>query len=70
MITNMDGDYVLECDFCKNQGHEYFKTFEDAIAYKKAHGWRSVKIGNEWYDKCPMCQPHKSETKQAVNKNY
>ena len=46
--------YALQCDCCSNCIDD-FVDFQEAVDYKKAHGWKSAKIGDEWIDKCPDC---------------
>lgn len=43
----------LQCDFCSN--YEECIDFYDAVDFKKVNGWRSEKIGEDWFDKCTNC---------------
>lgn len=59
-----DGHH-LQCDYCST--HEGpFDSFMDAINHKKANGWKNIKEGEEWYDKCPFCAVPKSTTKTSA----
>lgn len=51
-----DGEklYTPTCDGCGTQLPEEY-DFYDAVAEKKAAGWKSVKHGKEWSDLCPDC---------------
>jgi len=43
--------------FCENCDIEIeFDCFDDAVDYKKANGWKSVKVGQDWFDYCPECK--------------
>ncbi len=43
------------CDICGAElPAEY--DFSDAVAAKKAAGWKSKKIDDAWIDVCPECQ--------------
>lgn len=53
-IEKNNGDYDLQCDFCCTR-IEGIESFPEAVQYKKANGWRGVKINMEWFDKCPEC---------------
>ena len=48
-------NFTLQCDFCSNYIDEFY-DFQEAVDYKKANKWKSIKIKNEWFDKCPECQ--------------
>ena len=49
------GSFVLVCDICGETVPE--PSFDDAVAAKKIHGWRSRRgEDGEWYDACPSCQ--------------
>jgi len=42
------------CDICSEYVTE--PSFDDAVAAKKIHGWRSRRDeSGEWYDMCPDC---------------
>jgi len=50
----------LICDHCEGEnegGHvEGFEEFEEAVKYKKTHGWKSIKSSrNNWFEFCPKC---------------
>lgn len=55
MIERKGNEYELQCDFCSNCVEDLI-DFKDAVDYKKANGWKSEKIEEEWFDKCPNCQ--------------
>ncbi len=55
MIEKRGNKYILECDYCSNYIDE-LEDFQDAVDYKKANNWKSEKIEEEWFDKCPNCQ--------------
>ena len=55
MIEKIHGEFNLVCDICGNAA-EGFEDFEDAVKYKKQHGWKSQRRGGEWEDVCPECQ--------------
>lgn len=54
MIENSIGRYSLQCDFCSNYVDDLI-SFDEAVNYKKANGWKSQNIKGEWFDKCPNC---------------
>lgn len=54
MIDKQGNKYILQCDYCSNY-EDNLEDFQDAIDYKKANDWKSVKIGSEWTDKCCSC---------------
>jgi hypothetical protein len=55
MIRKTDGQYELICDYCEEIAN-VFDDFLDAVAYKKAYGWRSIKdSGGNWHELCPDC---------------
>ena len=54
MIERVGRNYELQCDYCSNYVDD-FEDFQEAVDYKKANGWKSVKINEEWTDKCPNC---------------
>jgi len=54
MIEKNGYGYELQCDCCSNYVDDFI-DFQEAVDYKKANGWRSEKIGNDWIDKCPNC---------------
>jgi len=57
-------DFRLVCDWCEDELDEIFNTFQEAVAYKKEYGWRSVKDKyGEWYDLCPVCNKPEIITK-------
>ena len=43
------------CDCCGTQLPPE-DEFMDAVAAKKAEGWKSKKVAGEWMDFCPDCQ--------------
>lgn len=48
------GGFILICDIC---GHEeFFKSFEEMLAFKKTEGWQSKKEFGEWFDYCTDCK--------------
>jgi len=54
-ITKDCGCYVLSCDMCFTDVEEEFDSFDEAVDYKKGHGWKSIKDRGEWLDMCPKC---------------
>jgi hypothetical protein len=55
MIRKTDGQYELICDYCEEIAN-VFDEFFDAVSYKKAYGWRSVKNNSgDWSELCPDC---------------
>lgn len=32
-----------------------FTDFQEAVEHKKTTGWKSVRVDEEWKDKCPDC---------------
>lgn len=54
MIEKNNREYTLQCDFCSNCIEE-LEDFQEAVNYKKANKWKSVKVKEEWFDKCPNC---------------
>ena len=46
--------YILVCDICMEE--MYFDDFNDAVEYKKSHGWKGRKDDYGWYDVCPDCE--------------
>lgn len=54
MIEKCGDRYKLQCDYCSNYVDD-FDEFSDAVTHKKANGWRSQKVGDDWFDKCPDC---------------
>lgn len=59
MIEKQGSKYELQCDYCSNS--EEFDDFYDAVNHKKANGWKSENIKDEWFDKCPECQKDREE---------
>jgi len=56
MSIDKDGkDYTLYCDMCADPTYTT-DDYNDAVEYKKAHGWKSRKEGDDWVDICPECQ--------------
>lgn len=55
MIIKNGRKYLLQCDYCSNYVED-FEEFIEAVGYKKANGWKAIRIGTEWIDKCPECQ--------------
>ena len=53
MIEKHGNRYELQCDYCCD--NEEFDNFYDAVNHKKANGWKSENIKDEWFDKCPEC---------------
>lgn len=53
-INKVGNKYELQCDYCSNYVDD-FDDFFDAVTHKKANGWKSININNEWVDKCPSC---------------
>ena len=54
MIAEEYGTFKLVCDICSEYVTE--PSFDDAVAAKKIHGWRSRRDeSGEWYDMCPDC---------------
>ena len=53
-IKLQNGVYVPTCDICSDAlpGKE---DFYDALAEKKAAGWRIRRYGDNWQDLCPDC---------------
>jgi len=62
-----DGEEIFTpvCDTCGDALEDEW-DFDDAVAAKKAAGWRSRKIDGEWIDICPYCQ-EKEKHEQAMN---
>jgi hypothetical protein len=55
MIRKTDGQYELICDYCEEIAG-VFCDFYDAVSYKKAYGWRSIKDrAGDWHELCPDC---------------
>lgn len=54
MIERDGNTYTLYCDYCGNF-IEDLPGFDLAVECKKANGWVSNKINNEWFDMCPDC---------------
>lgn len=54
MIEREGSGYILRCDYCSNYVDD-LEDFARAVEYKKANGWVSNKIDNEWFDMCPEC---------------
>ena len=50
------GYEILTCDICIEPVEHAFDTWDEAIDYKKEHGWKAKKDDNEWIDVCPDCQ--------------
>lgn len=49
--------FYLCCDVCGEEAEpQGFEEFNDAVAYKKENGWKSIKHLGEWEDVCPECQ--------------
>lgn len=42
-----------------------FYEFDDAVEAKKEAGWKSRKIGDDWFDFCPACFEHYYPTIKA-----
>lgn len=55
MIERNGNKYSLQCDYCSNYIDD-LEDFQEAVDYKKANRWKSEKIGQDWFDKCPNCQ--------------
>ena len=56
MIDKSFGTFNLICDICGDSADEPFYDFHDAVAYKKANGWKARKEDGEWIDVCPERQ--------------
>jgi len=54
MIEREGRYYTLICDHCEHEV-EAFDNFEEAVEYKKKHGWKSVKGRSGWFEFCPIC---------------
>lgn len=54
MITKEYGEFILCCDMC-GERVEGFKSFQDAIDYKRKENWETCKISSDWEDYCPIC---------------
>jgi len=54
MIERRGKYYFLFCESCDIEIE--FDCFEDAAEHKKANGWKSVKVGVDWFDYCPECK--------------
>jgi len=48
--------YVARCDICEDEKLDSELDFYDAVAAKKAAGWKSKVIDDEWHDICNKCQ--------------
>lgn len=46
-------EYYLICDNCGKRIR--FEEWDEAVKYKKTHGWRSRKQSEEWLDICKEC---------------
>ena len=60
MIERNGWHHDLICDHCvgENTGGkvESFDEFDEAVKYKKTHGWKSLKSDRgTWYEFCPKC---------------
>ena len=58
MIEKVGESYRLVCDICAlgDGGEIEFDTFEEAVEYKKEHGWVSLQFRDgEWEDICSVC---------------
>lgn len=56
MVIEKNGNtYILQCDYCSNYIDD-LEDFQEVVDYKKANGWKSEKIGQDWLNKCPNCQ--------------
>ena len=53
MIDRQYSKYVLTCDCCGLE--TTFDTFQEAVDYKKASGWKAQKLGEDWIDYCTEC---------------
>lgn len=54
MIIKQGSEFYLCCDQCSNEEGP-FDEFSEAARSKKIQGWKSVRYGEVWADKCPDC---------------
>jgi hypothetical protein len=55
MVERNGGEFELICDHCEDS-KKGFNEFDDAVRYKKAHGWKSVRgASKQWYELCRHC---------------
>ena len=47
--------YFGICDACDDVTEENYPSFQDAVDGMRAEGWKSVKIGTDWMNYCPVC---------------
>ena len=60
MIEREGWNHTLFCDHCEgeNKGGKVdgFDEFDEAVKYKKTHGWKSLKSDSgTWFEFCPVC---------------
>jgi len=55
MIERNGWHHDLICDHCEDSV-EGFEEFEEAVKYKKTHGWKSLRSDSgTWFEFCPDC---------------
>lgn len=54
-----EGGYNIYCDYCSNEEHVMYKSFEDVISFLRRTRWESKKITGVWTHKCPVCRGQK-----------
>jgi len=55
-IDKIHGQHFLACDVCGEGPQRPFESFDEAVQYKKMHGWRSRQNSRyEWEDICDEC---------------
>ena len=55
-IDTYFGLYVATCDICMDESLDGEHDFHDAVAAKKAAGWKSKYDDDTWSDICTKCQ--------------
>lgn len=57
-ITDARSTWELQCDGCafaEELEKDDAQTFQDAVEYLKAEGWKIVRRGGAWLHHCPHC---------------
>ena len=57
MIDRCYGDYYVTCDACGKELDGVFSDFDEARDSMKTNGWRTRRIGDDWFHYCPECAP-------------
>lgn len=55
MIDKQFGGFQAVCDACGTVLDDGNYDFQDAVNEMKANGWKTVKVGDEWLNYCPVC---------------